>query len=178
MKRIAVIMVLAVLCFNSIGYFMVHQYEKKRIKKEIKTRLKLMMPAEELVTFLFDEHNAKDFYWIHSKEFIYNGAMYDIVRVEVLSATAKKLYCISDHQETILFKNLRQLVNNSMHSNPAHDRVVNLLTMIMNGLYLTEVSVYSAPVNVTECKWYETREDYQSPFIQHVSPPPRKCFLS
>ena len=58
---------------------------------------------EELIEFfIFDKkdvaENKIDFKWIHSREFIYNGEMYDIVKKEE-NDKQLFLYCINDKKE-------------------------------------------------------------------------------
>lgn len=173
MRKIAVITMLFILCFNSLGYFIVHEYAKQKIKKEIKTLIKQQVPDEELVVFLLDEQNAGEFQWIHSREFRHNGTMYDVVRVEVISETTRKLHCVTDHQETRLFKNLHRMVSNTMQSNPANPKVLNLLSQIMSNLYQTELTDFTAPQNFFVWLWPEMKQHYVSPCIILSSPPPK-----
>ena len=84
--------------------------------------LRADMPSEEemieLLIFNKDdiENNKIDFRWIHSREFKYNGDMYDIVTKE---ETAEQLivYVINDTKEKKLEEEFEKRVHkNSMYS--------------------------------------------------------------
>lgn len=123
------------LCFNSLGYYLMHNYLKQQIKKEIKARIKKSVPVEELTILILNEHNANDFKWIHEKEFRYHGTMYDIVSKDDTVNGMMVLHCITDVQETELFKNLGKYVTNTMNSNQRSTRTGTLLFNFLNSLY-------------------------------------------
>lgn len=111
-----------------------------------------------------------DFKWIHSREFKYNGDMYDIVKKE---ATDDQLiiYCINDTKE----KNLEAEFEKRVHKNsledknlPANKNIVNIL--LSEPIQAEQIS----NALVCEISFNIWRTDfYQSTFLDIPSPPPR-----
>jgi hypothetical protein len=145
---------------------------KSQIRKEIKRYIKNQVPDDQLVVILHTSETAGEFNWIHSREFRYHGTMYDIVSVNVITNNITEYHCITDHQETVLFKNLNKYVNSSMNSHKANSKAVNLLSLLMASLYFEsgreQVPVFSMSI----VNWREIPVLYQSPYIGLNLPPP------
>jgi hypothetical protein len=62
------------------------------------------------------KNNKIDFRWIHSREFKYNGEMYDIVKKEEDSSHLF-LYCIHDEKEKLLEEEFARKVNDNSRNN-------------------------------------------------------------
>jgi len=173
LKKITAILLLSALCFNGMGYYFMHRHLQKQIRKEIKGRIKQQVPQEELVTLIQTSENAGEFSWIHSKEFRYKGTMYDIVSLEKVSETRFIYHCVTDHQETLLFKNLSKYVNNTMNANPANSKANNLLSSLFSSLYPPE-SINRKQIFVSEeIHWIDYTPDYKSPFLKVSFLPPK-----
>ncbi len=85
-------------------------YQKMQIKKDVKHHLIAGINKSELVLLKFTEEESQtQLRWEHSKEFEYNGQMYDIVEKEIRSDTIY-YWCWWDHEETKLNKKLDNLV--------------------------------------------------------------------
>lgn len=150
-----------------------HSYLQRQIRKEIKGRIKQQVPEDELVTIVQTKENAGEFSWIHSKEFRYKGTMYDIVSLEKVSETRFIYHCVTDHQETLLFKNLGKYVNNTMNANPANSKANTLLSSFFNSLYPPEISSQMHLLESEEINWACYTTEYNSPFLKLSSPPPK-----
>src|SRR5690606_23325545 len=85
------------------------QFEKSAIRREIKWKMIAGMEEEELVLLKFTkEETQTKLRWEHSREFEYNGQMYDIVSKEVKGDSI--FYRVWwDHEETKLNKSLKKL---------------------------------------------------------------------
>jgi len=91
--------------------FLIFQYEKSVIKREVKENIIQSLDKSELVLIKLSKAEAKtELDWEHSKEFEYKGEMYDIVQVEK-TYDSIKYWCWWDHEETALNKKLTKLVN-------------------------------------------------------------------
>lgn len=55
--------------------------------------------------------------WEHSKEFEFEGEMYDVVEFEE-TADSVKYWCWWDHEETLLNKNLAEVVDSLLGNHP------------------------------------------------------------
>lgn len=115
---------------------------KQQVRKEIKARIKSSVPKNELRALIYNYSNSSEFKWHHKKEFCYHGTMYDIVSSERLLNGDIIFYCVTDSQETILFKNLGKHVNDLVNTNPKNTGATVLLSMFMGSLYPPIVNDY------------------------------------
>ena len=111
-----------------------------------------------------------NFRWIHSREFKYNGDMYDIVKKE---ETEDQLivYCINDTKE----KKLEEEFEKRVHKNSLEDKNLPANKNIIN-ILLSEPIINEQINNdlVYELSFNNWRADfYQSTFLDIPSPPPR-----
>ncbi len=117
MKRVAAISIVLLFAFQSVGVFLLFHLRQQEIRSEIKSRVKQGVPEEELVVLTIPNALLKSsgdrFRWIHEREFIYHGQLYDIVK-RVPGNESTTFHCISDEEETRLFKNLDHMVNREM----------------------------------------------------------------
>ncbi len=173
MKKICAIFLLFSLCFNGTVYYIIHKQLQKQIRKEIKAKIKQQVPQDELVSIMHSPENAGEFYWIHSREFRYKGTMYDIVSVKQVSETILIYNCVTDHQETLLFKNLGKYVNNTMNANPANSRANNLLSNFFSSMYPPVINSRLLILDAKEISWIIQTSRYQSPYLQVSSLPPK-----
>lgn len=149
-----------------------HLHLKNQIRKEIKRYIKNQVPSNQLVVIQHTPETSQNFHWIHSREFNYNGTMYDIVKVKVISDNLTEYHCVTDHQETILFRNLNKYINFSMNSHAANSKAVNLLSLLMISFYHEPGKEQVVFLDCMEVHWNEKRILYHSPFIGFNLPPP------
>ncbi len=133
------------------------------------------MPSEEemIELLIFNkediENNKIDFSWIHSREFKYNGDMYDIVKKE---ETDKQLivYCINDTKE----KKLEEEFDKRVHKNSSEDK--HIPSIIKSSLSISEPVqselIGIAQINETVFNYWRT-DSYKSLYLDIPSPPPR-----
>lgn len=134
------------------------------------------MPSEEelIEVLVFNKEDILegkiDFKWIHSREFKFNGDMYDIVKKE---ETEKKLIiqCINDTKE----KKLEEEFEKRVHKNSLEDKNLPTSKNVINISFsepitkeqISNTLVYESSFN------YKRTDFYQSTFIEIPSPPPR-----
>lgn len=86
------------------------QFEKSAIRREIKWKMIASMNDKELVLLKFTkEETETKLRWEHSKEFEYDGQMYDIVSQEI-EGDSIFYRCWWDYEETELNKKLKKMV--------------------------------------------------------------------
>ncbi len=111
-----------------------------------------------------------DFRWIHSREFKYNGDMFDIVKKEE-TEDQLIIYCINDTKEKKLEEEFEKRVHkNSLEDKnlPANKNIINiLLSEPIQGEQISNDLVYELSFN----NW--SSDFYQSSFLDIPSPPPR-----
>lgn len=176
MKKLVTIILLFALCFNGTGYYVVHLCLQKKIRKEIKYRIKQSVPREELVIIRYSDENADDFQWIHPKEFRYKNNMYDVVSFELSPDGATLYQCITDFQESKLFANLNQWVKDHMNSNSAASKSSNLFSSFIGGLFPPPVNDNLPLINAESIHWINKNSSYFPPQITKNTPPPKSLF--
>jgi len=146
---------------------------KQQVRKEIKARIKRNVPKDELRALLYNNSNSTEFKWHHKKEFSYQGTMYDIVSSERLLNGDIVFYCVTDIQETILFKNLGKHVNDLVNSNPRNTGATVLLSMFLGSLYPPAVNAYEPVLTEKEIISGFTLEVYNDLHPSVNIPPPK-----
>lgn len=129
MKKLLSIVLLAVLLYHIGGIFVVFKFQQNAIRKEIKTAIKQGVPKEELHLLTFTAANYQELEWHNHKEFRYRGVMYDIVRKTINHTTSVTFECVSDTDETELFKDLDQLADQEMDERQQTRLFVKLLML-------------------------------------------------
>ncbi len=111
MKRVAILILLFVFLFNSVGYLIVFKTVQYQAKKEIKSIVKNNLSNSDITKISINRNNLSEIIWIEEgKEFLYKNKLYDLIKSEVLGDELI-LSCIDDKKETQLFANLDEQVN-------------------------------------------------------------------
>ncbi len=116
-ERIIAIVFLFVLCAPVATIYTFLQFEKSAIRRDIKGRMIAGMEHEELTLLKFTKEEVKtQLLWEHSKEFEYNGQMYDVVSQEI-KGDSIFYRCWWDYKETKLNKKLKKMVASAFDQN-------------------------------------------------------------
>lgn len=104
-----------------LGLFLCLQIQKQITKREVKWKLIDNTSDDELVLLKFSniEVNTR-LNWKHSREFEFDGEMYDIVRTEFKNDSTF-YWCWWDHEETLLNKKLDKLFTFALGLNKKND---------------------------------------------------------
>ena len=118
LKKLISIFLLVCLIAPITGTYIWLRNEVKLIKKEVKQQMIAGLDDRELIILKFKISNTKsNLKWKHSKEFEYEGEMYDVVKSIVKGDTI--LYtCWWDNKETKLNKQLAHLIGDIIGNNP------------------------------------------------------------
>ena len=140
----------------------------------MKLKIKAGVPDDELKIIIFNQSNAREFTWIHSREFRYKGTMYDIVNETKDNSGSRVLHCVTDHQETVLFANLSKLVKQNTEGHSSHKTAQKLLNQFYGGLFpppamLSVAMLYPFENEVNSA----TIRNISEPFLRSISPPPK-----
>ena len=101
---------------------MVWHVHRQALRRAVKTRLKALLPAEELTTFVFAADELADVR-VDRHEIRYQGHMYDIVRETPLGSRIE-VACIADEEEDRLFAQLPTLIGQAHHTTNRAERAV------------------------------------------------------
>ena len=125
------------LCLTApfLGTYAWLQIEKRKVKKEIKWRIIDGMDKSELALLKFTKEKSESkLRWEHSREFEYDGQMYDVVESRSTGDTTY-YYCWWDNEETILNLQLSELVAKAMGKNPLNKEKQERLSNFLKNLY-------------------------------------------
>ncbi len=173
LRKITSIVLLIALSLNTSVYYFYLKLRQTNIRKEIKMKIKAGVPEDELTLFYYTEANKHEFDWKHSREFNHHGVMYDVVREENPEPGVRLLYCVTDHQETLLFGNLKILVTQQQQNHPATKKANTLFGLFLSCLFFADGVVHSNYLTSIELSWPEIGEGYIQPFTKILSPPPK-----
>lgn len=174
MRRTLSIILMFALTLNSATYFLYFKYRQNIVRKQIKLKIKTGVPEDELKVIIFNQSNALEFDWIHSREFRYKGNMYDLVYETEDNSGSRVLHCITDHQETVLFANLTKYVKQTTEGHSSHKTAQKLLNQFYGGLFTppaiqSVVKLYPFENKINS----PTIHNISEPFLINISPPPK-----
>ncbi len=152
------------------------QYEKSAVRREIKGKMIAGMDREELVLLKFTkEETETKLRWEHSKEFEYNGQMYDIVSKEI-KGDSIFFHCWWDYVETDLNKKLQKLVANAMDENGSNcDAHLNLYNYLCSFFCTELIDWHAITFQKTEIVYQDEMhaDIFNSIRISPPTPPPK-----
>lgn len=115
---------------QSVGFIAYFHLEKRAIHKAIKLKLKQGVPEDQLIDFVFNDQEIKQLIWKKKNEFVYKDQFYDIVRTRKSADGKTHFSCVSDNQETELFKQMNQYITKNL-ADPDSDNPVSSLFEIV-----------------------------------------------
>lgn len=119
--------------------YLVLKNQKKKIKREVKWRMIAGINEDELVLLKFtDEEKRTLLKWKHSKEFEYQGEMYDIVK-SITKRDTTYYWLWWDHEETKLNQQLTALVSMALGKNHKNNENKNRLLHFLKSLFCIEI---------------------------------------
>jgi hypothetical protein len=143
MFKYRAILLLLVLQIPIGGTYLVFKHRQFNIRKEIKRQIKWGASEDDLVLLKIprelEEKPNKQFKRIHSREFRFEGEMYDIVRQEARGDTTW-YWCIWDEEETALFAGLDEALNRALGADPVNREAGNQLDRFLKNLVLCRFS--------------------------------------
>lgn len=113
-------------------------HQRHIVRKEIKRKIIKGIDKDKLVKLSFTADDAKTkLKWEHSREFEYNGEMYDVVEKSVNGDTTH-YWCWWDNEETQLNRQLAGLVNNYLQHDTKTTSGRKNLHSFLKQLYFSE----------------------------------------
>lgn len=168
MRPMAFILLMVMLA-NTAWYYPVTHYHRVQIRREIKRRIKNAIPETQLHSITVRSETDPTLKWIREgKEFRYRGMMYDVVRQQKNDSSIT-YHCINDMEETLLFAELDQKVQQQMdHQDNGGTGILakKILKAISANLYLNA----SYP-NINQPLYYLIHE---SGYKDHLTAPARE----
>lgn len=110
--------------------------------------------------------------WKHSKEFRFEGEMYDIVH-KTEHADSTIFYCWWDHEETKLYKKLDQLLATALGANPTRQQQSKLALHFFKTLYFNDLSNNTWVLTSTANKYSLLSTNPVKVYSLPTTPPPQ-----
>jgi len=153
LRKARLLGILLLLCLITpfASTYMFLKLQKKQIKKEIKWKMIAGLDKDELVSLKFTKEEAQiKLRWKHSKEFEYNGEMYDIAQNST-QGDSVFYWCWWDHKETKLNQQLNELVafalgNNQQRKNN-QEQLIDFYKSLFWQHYHAKLNVFATQVN-------------------------------
>ncbi|MGB0881364.1 MAG: hypothetical protein ACPGSO_00315 [Vicingaceae bacterium] len=151
-------------------------YQKKKVKRQIKHEIIAGIDKSELVsfTFSFSETQTK-LKWKHAKEFEYNKSMYDIVEADTTNNTVT-YWCWWDSKETQLNKKLSKLLAHFLGNNQQNKDTKSQFAQFYQSLYHTKLNSWKSEnkiqINKPNTAYYR---EYKVLYFAPKTPPPNYC---
>ncbi len=117
-----------------IGVFSWFSIQKKHIRREVKHKIMAGMDHSQLDYFKMSLSDAAELNWEHSKEFEFNGEMYDVVKKQIFKDTVE-FWCWRDNEETQLNRKLASLTVKALGQDQDHQNRKEQLQSFVRGLF-------------------------------------------
>lgn len=138
----------------------------------MKRKIKDGLSQEMMHHFKLSSKEYEQLDWVHSKEFRLKEEMYDVVHKETLSNDSVLLSCINDKQETLLFANLNEHIEQHFDiqkdGKPYSKTLIKLLKI--QGLLIDRLG--SAEVQAQEIYFVDSKYLLASEYLPLILPPP------
>ena len=171
MHRIASILLLTLYLFEIFGYMAPFLAARARIRHEMKQRIKVSVPADELVIITVTAETRSALLWITPSEFRYRGGLYDVVRTE-RAGDRTRYHCLNDLQEERLFAGLDGMVRRRMEQD-AHNALKGTPAPAAAGEHIAAALTGEAPPPLAFRMTLRSPDLPPSPFTDVPVPPPR-----
>ena len=115
LKKLSLIILIAVFAYGQVGYYIVMHHSQSVQKEVIKEKILSQLKEDELEIISVSD-NHKQIYWEEEgKEFLFNGEMYDVVKRKIINGKVV-LYCINDKKEKELVDNYNLITKHNSSS--------------------------------------------------------------
>lgn len=175
LRRLMGLFLLVCLTTPFTGTYLWLTYQQHQHKEEVKSQLAAQTSKDELVLLKFTPTESQTkLRWEHSREFEYNGQMYDIVETSTRNDTIY-YWCWWDHEETKLNRQLTALLANESEENDKKKEHQERVISFYYSLYHADTDQWQSYLY----SWKEQPKGYY--FLRYVSPnysppvpPPRR----
>ncbi len=168
-------LLVALLLIQMQGTWLVFKLQQTAIRYEVKQQIKAGVPASDLVTLhiakVWEETPNARFEREHSKEFRFDGEMYDIIRSRDEGDTTVYI-CIHDVKESELFADLERLTVEKIDQ-PVNKKSRESMQQLIAAKYVQKSFTLSFVLSASTNARSPMNELMISENLQIDSPPPK-----
>lgn len=174
MKKLAILTLLSIFIFNTVGYYIVFKISQSEAKSEIKSKITQNLSTQELTAITLTKTEIATVVWLEkNKEFYFKNKLYDVVKTTENNPNSTTFYCLSDEKEEALFANLdehilRQLNKNDNNKNSTSKKLSNHVVKIY---FLQSQDIHFHKMDIQN-NFSFLKLNYCSEFPETSSPPP------
>ncbi len=163
MKKTLTLFVLFAMLFNTAGYYIVYEFGRYLVKKEITSLLEHGGLDNELSVFsVYNPSADPAFRRVDKHEIVYHGNLYDVSK-EVMKGKTVTFYCIRDTREENLIA--------GMNSMQQKKKATNLLQHLVSIALPVTMELVHPPVT-TRINYPLVSENFDGNPLIPFSPPP------
>ena len=156
-----------------VSTFSYLHYHKKQVRRQIKHEMMDNLDKESFVHLKFSKKDAEDLLkWKHSKEFEYDGEMYDVVQV-IESEDSLQYYCWWDHKETALNRTLNKTLYATMNKDNENKKHQNNWISWLKNIVPSENLCLNPIEFKGHLKWRFYSESLTDLSLIPLTPPPK-----
>ncbi len=149
------------------------QYQKKQIRRQVKHQIIDQVDREDLVRFEFSEEEIETkLEWKHSKEFRYQGEMYDVVE-RIPTENGYIFYCWWDNKETNLYKKLDRLLADYLGGNSERNQNKLSFFRILKLLYHEDFCLNFGSIHSEEQDYFTYQFHLKTYILEQDLEPPQ-----
>lgn len=131
LKRLFSILLISVILLPISGTYLFFHFKEIQIKKEVNEFIQNKIEEKDIITLRFSDKEIKTrLVWKHSREFIFEGNMYDIVDQGV-DGNMTWYRCYRDHKETRLFNEKEKRIARAIGNDPAQKKQSERIKQIL-----------------------------------------------
>ncbi|NBR14209.1 MAG: hypothetical protein EBU01_06455 [Crocinitomicaceae bacterium] len=179
MRRVISLLVLLVATWQIVGFFSYFEWEKFQIRREIKEVIAQTSSKKELCELEFTFKEMKNLTWFESREFKFQGRMYDVVK-RIPTKNGVHFICINDSKEASLYAKLDQAtfanMNSSSQNSPLKHWLKVLKTPFTSDFYPANFTL-STVIKAEKTIYYFKQENCLLVSIDSSSPPPKIAII-
>uniref|UniRef100_A0A832DJC6 Uncharacterized protein n=1 Tax=Ignavibacterium album TaxID=591197 RepID=A0A832DJC6_9BACT len=176
-KKSLAILITSLLLFNSSVYILLYVSSLHFVKKYIIKALDNNEYDKEIILLTISKKDIAEgkvsFQWIHSREFRFNGNMYDIKK-NLSDEDSLRVYCYFDEKENLLEQLFHQFAKSENDKTKQKQNNINLFSFI--GLFLNNNDISLTKPSGTKIIFL--RVSCQQQFNKEVPTPPPQIFLA
>ena len=172
MKKPVALFLLILFSFNSVGFYLVFGIQLYNLKAGVEREIAAGSFNYQLLTITSNSKNATEFHWKNSREFKYQGKIYDVVETVQIDASTTNYVCKKDSEESDLFDALeKQLQKNSKRDKRGQKTGKSLHKVFFKNIAIN-IPRNTLKIEVSKMS-FSGSILYNAPGISISSPPPQ-----
>lgn len=179
MRRIISLLVILIALWQIVGFFSYFEWEKFQLRQEIKEVIAQTSTKKELCELEFTFKEMKNLTWFESREFKFQGRMYDVVK-RIPTKNGVRFVCVNDSKEASLYAKLDQStfanLNGSSQNSPLKHWLKVLKTPFTADFYPANFTI-SKVIKKGKTVFYFNKENRSLVSIDSFSPPPQIAII-